>query len=147
MSGLARLLAGHTAPAIYHWTSHAAVNDVRRAVERAGWRLVSLDTWTVDDKPGFLAACQEAFGLAATAGEHFDALSDALVDVRGPEGAGVVVLWDGWSPLARAHRRVYDVAVTVFGGRVDDERRGPFAVLLRGPGPEDSSIPELDPHT
>ena len=30
--------------------------------------------------------------------------------------------------------------------RVDFERGGPFAVLLQGPGPTDTDLPELDPH-
>jgi hypothetical protein len=146
MSGLARLLAGHTPSGVYHWTSHADVEDVEHAVDHAGWRFVCLDTWKVDDKPGFLAACREAFDLADWGSKSFDALGDALSDVRGRDGGGVIVLWDGWSPLARADRRAFDVAVSVFSSRVDLERGGPFAVLLRGPGPEDASIPELDPH-
>ena len=66
----------------------------------------------------------------------------------GPGGdrVGVVVMWDGWGPLARADRRVFDVAVDVFSARVDDERAGPFSVLLRGPGPDDTDLVELDPH-
>jgi hypothetical protein len=38
------------------------------------------------------------------------------------------------------------VALSVFSDRVDFERGGPFAVLLRGPGPTDTDLPELDPH-
>jgi hypothetical protein len=93
-----------------------------------------------------LEVCREAFDFPDWVGRNFDALSDALLDIRGRDGSGVVVVWDGWSPLARANRRVFDVAVSVFASRVDFDRGGPFAVLLRGPGPEDAEIPELDPH-
>jgi hypothetical protein len=146
MSGLARLLAGHTRPGVFHWTSHADVEDVAHAVDHAGWRFVCLDTWKVEDKLGFLQACTDAFDLDDSARRSFDALGDALNDVRGRDGGGVVTLWDGWSPLARADRRAFDVALSVFASRVDADRGGPFAVLLRGPGPEDANVPELDPH-
>ena len=146
MSGLARLLAGHTPPGVYHWKSAADQRDVAHAVEHAGWRFIALDTWGVEDKAGCLEACRECFDFPDWVGRNFDALADALSDVRGDEGAGVLTLWEGWSPLARAERRVFDVALSVFAGRVDFERGGPFAVLLRGPGPDDVELPELDPH-
>jgi Barstar (barnase inhibitor) len=137
MSGLARLLAGHTPPGVYHWSSAADPDVVAHAAERTGWRFVPLDTWQVEDKDGFL---DDWFG------HNFDALDDALSDVRADDGAGVLVLWDGWAPLARSHRRVFDVALSVFADRVDFERGGAFAVLLHGPGPSDTDTPELDPH-
>jgi hypothetical protein len=145
MSGLARLLAGHTEPGIYHWASAEKVDVVAHAAERAGWRCISLDAWKVEGKDEFLDTCTTAFAFADPV-RSFDALADALSDVRGPDGAGVIVLWEGWAPLARADRRIFDVALSVFGDRVDVERGGPFAVLLRGPGPTDTDLPELDPH-
>jgi RNAse (barnase) inhibitor barstar len=146
MSGLARLLAGHTSPGVYHWSSATDPDAVAHAAQRAGWRFVALDTWQVDDKEGFLDACRRAFDLPDWFGQNFDALDDALTDVRAADGAGVLVLWDGWAPLARSHRRVFDVALSVFSDRVDFERGGAFAVLLHGPGPTDTDAPELDPH-
>jgi RNAse (barnase) inhibitor barstar len=147
MSGLAKLLAGRVEPGVYHWTSAASRDHVQHAVDHAHWRFVLLDTWSIDDKAGFMAACQAAFELPEWFGANFDALGDALSDVQpGDEQLGVVVVWDGWGPLARAERRVFDVAVDVFSARVDYERAGPFAVLLRGPGPEDTDLVELDPH-
>lgn len=146
MSGLARLLAGHTEPGVYHWTSATGAPTIQHAAEHAGWRFVALDTWKVEDKSGFLDTCEQVFGFPDWVGHNFDALSDALSDVRGPDGAGVIVLWDGWAPLARASRRVFDVALSVFADRVDFQRGGPFAVLLHGPGPTDTDLPELDPH-
>jgi hypothetical protein len=164
MSGLARLLAGRAAPGVYHWTSAASVDDIRHAVERAHWQFVLLDTWTVEEKAGFMAACQSAFDLPASFAGNFDALADALSDLRPASSVsgdepqptqgraedgdceGLLVVWDGWGPLARAERRVFDVAVDVFSARVDDERAAPFTVLLRGPGPADTELVELDPH-
>jgi RNAse (barnase) inhibitor barstar len=146
MSGLARLLAGHTPPGVYHWTSATGPPAVEHAAEHAGWRFVILDTWQVDDKDGFLDTCAGAFALPDGFGHNFDALGDALADVRSPDGPGVLVLWEGWAPLARAHRQVFDVALSVFADRVDSDRGGSFTVLLHGPGPSDTDLPELDPH-
>ena len=147
MSGLARLLAGRVEPGVYHWTSAAGIDDIRHAAEHANWRLVLLDTWGSEDKDGFMQAAHEAFGFPDWFGRNFDALADALSDIQPADDQhGVVVVWDGWGPLARAERRVFDVAVDVFSGRVEYERAGPFAVLLRGPGPDDTDLVELDPH-
>jgi RNAse (barnase) inhibitor barstar len=147
MSGLARLLAGRIEPGIYHWTSAAGIDDIRHAVDHAKWRFVLLDTWGSEDKAGFMEAAHEAFGFPEWFGRNFDALGDALSDIEADDDQqGIVVVWDGWGPLARAERRVFDVAVDVFSTRVEYERAGPFSVLLRGPGPDDTDLVELDPH-
>jgi RNAse (barnase) inhibitor barstar len=147
MSGLARLLARHVPPGVYRWTSTQPSTDLQHTVEHAHWRCVILDTWGVDDKAGFLDACAESFRFPDWFGRNFDALADCLTDVRpGADQSGVVVVWQGWAPLARADRTAFDVAVDVFGSRVDDERGGDFAVILQGAGPDDVEIAELDPH-
>ncbi|HSE70517.1 MAG TPA: barstar family protein [Nocardioidaceae bacterium] len=142
MSGLAALLAGHTRPDIYRWHNAAHVPDVEHAVDHAGWRFVYLDGWTVEDKATFLKSTAAAFDLPDDRGESFDALGDALADVDAGDRSGTVVLWDGWSPLARADEQAFRVALSVFGGRVNAERGDKFAVLLRGEGPE-IDVPEL----
>jgi len=145
VSGLAKLLAGHTNPGVYHWATAADPEVVRHAAERAGWRYIGLDTWQVEGKAEFLQACKCAFGIEDLADHSFDGLADALNDVQPGDAAGVVVLWDGWGPFARADRHAFDVAADVFDARVDEERVGAFAVLLKGPGPR-TDLPELDPH-
>jgi Barstar (barnase inhibitor) len=144
MSGLARLLAGNAAPGVYRWSTATDAATVQHAVERAGWRHIGLDTWQVEDKGGFLEACKGAFGIDELAEHSFDGLADALNEVQPGDSAGVVVIWDGWAPFARADSRAFEVAVDVFDARVDAERIGPFAVLLKGPGPQ-TDVPELDP--
>lgn len=143
MSGLARLLAGHTDPGVYHWSTAAAPDVVRHAAETADWRYLGLDTWQVEDKADFLHACKAAFGIEKLEEHSFDGLADALNTIQPADAAGVVVLWDGWGPFARADRHAFDVAVDVFDARVDTERAGPFAVLLKGPGPL-TDLPDLD---
>jgi len=143
VSGLAQVLAARRPPGVYHWDSPADVADVRHTVEHADWVFHHLDTWLVDDKAGFLQACVDTFGLPDWFGRNLDALADALSDVRPGDRAGVVVLWDGWGPLARADRRVFDIVVDIFAGRVEFDRGGTFAVLLRGAGPGDTGLEAL----
>jgi RNAse (barnase) inhibitor barstar len=132
---------------VYHWTSAGSTEHIRHAVEHANWRFVLLDTWAVEDRGGFMGACCEAFELPDRFERDIDALGDALSDTAADDGRmGVVVLWDGWGPLARAERRAFDVAVDVFSARAEHETAGRFAVLLRGPGPDDTDLVELDPH-
>ena len=145
MSGLARLLAGHTRPGVYHWATGADSDLVEHAAERAGWRFICLDTWQIEHKAEFLQACKSAFGIDDLTEHSFDGLADALNDVQPGDASGVVVLWDGWAPFARADRHAFDVAVDVFDARVDAERVGAFAVVLKGPGPQ-TDLPELVPH-
>lgn len=142
MSGLAALLAGHTPPDLYQWHSAANVKDVEHAVEKAGWRFAHVDGWTVEDKQSFLKAVAACLEVADDLGDSFDALSDCLAEVTAGDHNGTVLLWDGWSPLARHDERAFHVALSVLGGRVNAERGDPFAVLLRGEGPP-LDLPEL----
>jgi hypothetical protein len=157
MSGLARLLARHVPAGIYRWSSPQSIEAIRHVVEHAHWRCLTLDTWKTEHKADFLESCAEAFGFPESFGHNFDALDDCLSDVRaGSEQEGVVVVWDGWGPFARADRVAFDVAVDVFGSRVDfghsrvnsrqssPDTGGDFTMLLHGPGP-DVEIPLLDP--
>ena len=147
MSGLAALLAGHTEPGLYLWHGGFEVADVRHAVEHAGWGFAYVDGWTHQDKAGFLTAVGEALDFPAHYGHNFDALADCLSDVGGSLGSGgvdgTVLLWDGWGTLARSEPKAFSVAVSVLGGRVNADRGTPFAVLMRGDGP-DPSLPSLD---
>ena len=142
MTGLAALLAGHNPPDVYTWHNAAHVPDVQHAVEHAGWRFLHLDTWTVEDPASFLIAAERALGSDDGRVPSFDALSDQLAELDAPDCDGVVLLWDGWSPLARHDEQAFHVALSVLGGRVNADRGCPFAVLLRGEGPG-IDVPEL----
>jgi hypothetical protein len=126
MSGLAALLAGHTPPGVYQWHNAARVEDVQHAVEHAGWAFAHLDGWTVEDRETFTKALCVAVGSEDTTSLDQVTLSS--------HGHGTVLLWDGWSPLARHDRACFDEAVGILRRRAADE--GPFAVVLRGEGPE-----------
>ncbi|WP_310962957.1 barstar family protein [Nocardioides terrisoli] len=134
MSGLAGLLAGRHAAGVYRWHAGFDVADVRHTVEHAGWGFACVDGWTHQDKAGFLTEVGKALAFPEWYGENFDALVDCLRDVSGPEGAGTVLLWDGWGPFAREDRHAFDVAVDVLAGRAVEQPA--FVTLLRGDGPE-----------
>jgi hypothetical protein len=144
MSGLAALLAGHTPPDLYQWHSAAHVPDIQHAVEHARWKFAYLDGWTIEDKHTYLKATAAALDFPAEFGENFDAMADCLADVAAVDCNGIVFLWDGWSPLARHDEQAFSVALSVLGGRVNDQKGGKFAVILRGDGPP-LDLPEL-PH-
>jgi hypothetical protein len=144
MSGLAALLAGHNPPGLYQWHSAAHVPDVQHAVEHAGWQFVHLDGWTIEDTESFLKAAAHALDADDDRAASFDTLSDCLADVDPRDRSGVVLLWDGWSPLARHDEQAFHVALSVLGGRAHADRGCPFAALLRGEGPT-IDVPELPP--
>ena len=111
----------------------------RHTVELAEHRLAYVDGWTLPEgRRAVLVALGEALGFPDWFGANYDALADSLRDLSGP----VVLLWDGWGVLARADRRAFDTIVAVLGAHAS-ETDVPFAVLLRGEGPEVPGIPEL----
>ena len=144
MSGLAGILAGRTAPGIFRWHGAFDAADVRHTVEHAGWRFAHYDGWGAESKAEFLTGIGEALAFPGHYGHNFDALADCLQDVVAGDSAGTVLLWDGWGPFARADERAFSVALSVLGTRVNAERGGPFAVLLRGEGPDTAGVPSLD---
>ena len=108
----------------------------------AGWSFAHLDGWTLEDKDSLLKAAVQALGLDDDRGASFDALSDGLAEVDPRDSNGLVLVWDGWSPLCRHDEQAFHVALSVLGGRAHADRGGPFAVLLRGEGPM-IDVPEL----
>lgn len=144
MSGLAALLAGRTEPGVFRWHSAFDVVDVRHTVEHAGWRFAHLDGWTTETRAEFLDEMGRVLAFPDHYGRNFDALADCLHDVVPVDAGGTVLLWDGWGPFARADERAFSVALSVLGARVNDERGGRFAVLLRGDGPDPVGVPDLD---
>lgn len=142
MSGLAALLAGRTPPGLYRWRSGFEVADVRHAVDHAGWTFGYVDGLHAQTKSEFLREIGEALDFPDWYGQNFDALADCLTDVD--DGDGTILLWDGWGALARGEPRAFSVALSVFGTRVNADRGGPFAVLLRGDGPDVPGVESLD---
>ena len=139
MSGLAGLLAGHHPAGVYQWHAAFGPEDVRHAVEKAGARFAYVDGWTHQDKPELLDALVEALGCPDPGGAEFDA---ALSACLGAVDDRLVLLWDGWGPLARTDRGAFDAAAKILAGRATDGSSS-VTVLLRGEGPE-IDVPSLD---
>lgn len=144
MSGLAALLAGRVAPGIFRWPSASDVADVRHTVEHAEWRFAHVEGWTAQTKAELLDSLGIALDFPEYYGHNFDALADCLHDVDAADLRGTVLLWDGWGPLAYDDPRAFSIALTVLGARVHAERGDPFAVLLRGDGPDPVGVATLD---
>lgn len=143
MSGLAAVVSGKKRAGIYRWHGHFDVPTVQHTVEHAGWRFAHLDGWVEETSAEFLSGVGAALGLPEQYAATFDSLADCLHDVDAAGAEGIILLWDGWGPLARADHRAFSVALSVLGSRVNADRGAPFAVLLRGDGP-DPALPSLD---
>lgn len=144
MSGLAGVLAGHTAPGVYRWHAAFDVADVRHTVEHAGWRFGYVDGWRAQTKPEFLKAISDTFAFPGHYGHNFDALTDCLREVATDNVAGVVLLWDGWGPFAVDEPRAFALARQLLVDRASNASSGSFVVLLRGEGPDHEGIASLD---
>lgn len=134
MSGLAALLAGHTPPKVYQWHSAASVEDVRHAVEHAGWTFRYLDGWTVEDRASFVKAATTSLEAPDAGSDDISELGRAL-DSTSVDGEGLVLLWDGWSPLARRDEQCFDEALEILHRHTASSEDKRVAVVLRGEGP------------
>lgn len=141
MSGLAALLAKHNPPSVYQWHSAAPVADVQHAVELAGWTFRYLDGWTLEDRATFLKAAASCLELPDSDAESVEGLASGLEQVEVGDN-GLVLLWDGWSPLARRDQAAFDEVLAAFRQRAHQPGVGKLAVILRGEGPE-LDLPEL----
>lgn len=143
MSGLAAVLAGRRPAGVYRWHGAFEPAEVQHTVEHAGWTFGHLDGWRAESKAEFLAGVGEALQFPAYYGQNFDALVDCLRDLESE--SGVVLLWDGWGPFARADEHAFRVALDILRERsAAPSGGGAFAVLLRGDGPDLDTVPSLD---
>ena len=134
MSGLAALLAGRKdARHLHDGTARFDVADVRHTVEHAGWTLRLRRRTGTRRPPEFLAGSPRRWSSRGFR-EELRRVGRRPAGRR-HDGAGTVLLWDGYSPFCRHDDQAFSVALSVLGGRVNAERGGPFAVLLRGEGP------------
>lgn len=140
MSGLAGMLAGRRTPGVYRWESGLEVTDIEHAVRHASWGFGYVDGWPLSGKAETLIAIGEALDFPPHYGRNLDALADCLSDLRG----GHTLLWDGWSPYARADARSFGIVVEILTQRAHDDPAAPFVTLLRGDGPDLPGIELLD---
>ena len=134
MSGLAALLAGHNPPAVHQWHSNASVPDVEHAVEKAGWAFRYLDAWTIEDRATFCKAAASVLDLHDGDDAELASLCSGLDGLRADRN-GLVLLWDGWSPLARHDEEAFRTVLAAMERRSADTGKGAAAFILRGEGP------------
>ncbi|GGD18560.1 barstar family protein [Nocardioides daphniae] len=140
MSGLAPLLARRHPAGVYRWEAAYDVDQVASVVHAAHWSFHHVDGVAAATKRELLAALGVALEFPATYGQNLDALADLLDDLAGP----TLLLWDEWGLLAREDERTFATLLQIFSERADDAVRPPFAVLLRGAGPEVVGLGLLD---
>lgn len=142
MSGLAGLLSGQRPAGVYTWKAGFAAEDVRGTVEQAGFGFAYLDGWKHQTKGEVLVGFGAALGLPRWYGANLDALEDCLRDLDSP---ATVLLWDGWSTLARAEPEAFTAILEIFSDAAQSAqyRSGAVSLLLRGQGPE-IAVPALD---
>ncbi|MFS3129741.1 barstar family protein [Nocardioides sp. Bht2] len=140
MSGLAAVLRGDVAAGTYRWESALEVDDVARAVGTAHWAFGHLDGWQASTKAEVLAALGESLDFADHYGRNLDAFADCLADLDQDR----VLLWDGWSTLARAEGATFATILGIIAAQRDSAAQPRLVVLLRGPGPETADIPLLE---
>lgn len=141
MSGLAALLAGNNPPGVYQWHNATAVAGVAHAVEHAGWRFAHVDGWAFEDGESFVKATRQCLDLDP-ATDTIDDLDAALGQLDAAGRRGVVLLWEGWGPMARKDGAGFTSALAALTHRAAAEHGCAFAVILRGAGP-DLDLPEL----
>lgn len=142
MSGLAAVLAGRHDTGVFTWHAHFPPGEVAHAVEHAGWHFNHVDSWTAETKAEVMEAMAKGLDLPKHFGKNLDALADCLSDLEGDS----VLLWDGWAPFARHDETAFRKALKVLRQRAADSKKGRFAVLLRGEGPELDDVDSLDGH-
>ena len=98
---------------LHRWASLSDAEDAVEQAERAGWRVVALDTDEADSAQGFLEACADAFGLPDSFRPTWDALDEALPDIDLAGARGLLVVWTGWAELADADPAAVDTATDV----------------------------------
>jgi hypothetical protein len=84
-------------------------------------------------------------GFPSGFGRNWEALADCLSDLSWAEPArGFLLLYEGWGMLARSEPESWSAAQRIMEGACAhwSGTSTPFAVLLRGPGP-DMNIPQL----
>jgi hypothetical protein len=140
MSGLAAVLAGRRSPGVYLWRSNTPASEVAHAVQRARWHPLILDGRSVTSEEQLLDAIAATCGFPSGSGRNWDALADCLTDLSwlGPTH-GFLLLYDGWGMLARTEPEAWSATRSVFEDTCKHwaATQTAFAVLLRGPGPDD----------
>lgn len=120
-------------PGVYRFRSRTSETTLRRALEKAGWRLFYLDGREIHDKASFLQACAVAMDFPAHVRLSWDAFEECVNDLSWAPAQGYVVLFDhaGRFELAAPHEWI--TAMDILEDAVASWRSStPMYVLVRG---------------
>lgn len=111
--------------------------QVRAEADEHDWHTITLDTSSIDDRDGFIAAMSDAFDLAVDT-PSWEAVDQHLQALELDEPNGLLILWEGWGVVADADPDCFEMALEVFqdaciAWAADDFQA---AVLLVGEGSE-----------
>ncbi|MCL6509881.1 MAG: barstar family protein [Anaerolineae bacterium] len=142
MSKIQAVLSKAREPGVYCFRSRASPITLKRALEKAGWRLFHLDGREVRDKASFLQACAAAMDFPAYFRANWDAFEECLNDLSWAPAQGYVVLFDRAGQFELSQPRAWATAMDIFQDAVTSWQKSgtPMYVLLRG---AEAIYPEL----
>ncbi|BCX02393.1 MAG: hypothetical protein KatS3mg053_0331 [Candidatus Roseilinea sp.] len=134
MSKIQVVLAQARAPGVYRFRSRASEMTLRRALEKAGWRLFYLDGREIRDKTSFLQACAAAMEFPTYFRPNWDAFEECVNDLSWMPAQGYVVLFDRAGQFELSAPRDWATAMDIFEDAVASWRDAgtPMYVLVRG---------------
>lgn len=134
MSKLQRALTGAVAPGIYHLSTSAPAESLRKEAARADWRLFVLDGSKIYDKKTFLEKIARAMRFPDYFGKNWDALNDCITDLSWARAQGYVLLIQEPERFITTSPDDWQVALEILKSATESwhEWGTPFFVLLRG---------------
>lgn len=142
MSKIKAVLSQAHAPGVYRFRSRVAPATLRRALEKAGWRLFYLDGREIHDKASFLQAGAAAMEFPAYFRPNWDAFEECVNDLSWAPAQGYVILFDHAGRFELSAPRDWATAMDIFEDAVASWRSAgtPMYVLVRG---AEAIYPEL----
>jgi hypothetical protein len=89
------------------------VSGVRAEANEHDWHTVTLDTSTVDDRDGFVAALSDALDLSVGIAS-WDVIDQHLRALDLDEPNGLLLLWEGWGSVADSDPDTFEMGLEVF---------------------------------
>lgn len=134
MSKIQAILSQARPPGIYRFRSRASEATLRRALEKAGWRLFYLDGREIRNKAGFLRAVAAAMEFPAYFRPNWDAFEECINDLSWAPAQGYVVLFDHADRFELGAPRDWAMAMDILEDAVLSWRSAgtPVYVLMRG---------------
>ncbi len=134
MSKIQAVLSLARDPGTYRFRSRASPTTIRRALEKAGWRLFYLDGREIHDKTSFLQACATAMDFPAYFRPNWDAFEECVNDLSWAPAQGYVILFDRAGRFELSAPHDWAMAMDILQDAVASWHASsvPMYVLVRG---------------